>query len=101
VLLVNIAAILLIFLIGRKLYDSMAASAAAVAYAVLSFSPTTLGFAGHATHFVVLAALLAVFCLQGAIHWQAPWRFFLAGVFAGLAPVMKQPGIVFTAFVLV
>jgi 4-amino-4-deoxy-L-arabinose transferase-like glycosyltransferase len=99
VLLVNVAAVVLIFLVGRRLYDSTAASAAAVAYAVLSFSPTTLGFAGHATHFVVLAALLSVFCLQGAIHRQSLWRFFLAGAFAGLAPVMKQPGIVFTAFV--
>ncbi len=101
VLLVNVAAIVLIFLIGRRLYDSMAAAAAAVAYAVLSFSPTTQGFAGHATHFVVLAALLAVFCLQRAIERQTLPRYFLAGVFAGLAPVMKQPGTVFTAFLLV
>jgi hypothetical protein len=100
VLLVNVAAIVLVFLIGRRLYDPMAAAAAAVAYAVLSFSPTTQGFAGHATHFVVLAALLAVLCLQRAIERQTLWRYFLAGVFAGLAPIMKQPGVAFTAFIL-
>jgi len=100
VLLVNVAAIVLIFLIGRRLYDSMAAAGAAVAYAVLSFSPTTLGFAGHATHFVVLAALLAVLCLQRAVERQTLWRYFLAGAFAGLSPIMKQPGIAFTAFIL-
>jgi hypothetical protein len=99
-LLVNIAAIILVFLIGRRLFDSMAGAAAAVAYALLSVSPTTLGFAGHATHFVVLAALLAVFCLQRAIERERMSLYFVTGLFAGLAPVMKQPGIVFTAFVL-
>lgn len=100
VLLVNVAAIILVFLIGRRLFDSMAAAAAAVAYALLSITPTTLGFAGHATHFVVLAALFAIFFLQPAIKRQRLWLYFLSGLFAGLAPIMKQPGIALTAFVL-
>ncbi len=99
VLLVNVAAIVLVFFICRRLLDAYAASAAAAAYALLSLSPWTLGFAGHATHFVVLFALAGVLCLQRAFERSAARRlYFLAGVFAGLAPIMKQPGIVFTGF---
>lgn len=105
VLAVNVTAIVLVFAIGRRLLDGFSAVAAAVAYALLSLSPWTLGFAGHATHFVVLFALAGIFCLQHALDRHAPVRrrlalLFLAGIFAGLAPIMKQPGIVFTAFVL-
>jgi len=100
VLAINVIAIVLVFLICRRLLDPVAAAAAAVAYALLSLSPWTLGFAGHATHFVVLFALLGVLCLQRAIERQRWSLYFLAGVFAGLAPIMKQPGIVFPGFIL-
>ena len=100
VLLVNVAAIVLVFSICRRLLDAYAASAAAAAYALLSLSPWTLGFAGHATHFVVFFALASVLCLQRAFERGRLGLYFLAGIFAGLAPIMKQPGIVFTAFLL-
>ena len=100
VLLVNVAAIVLVFFICRRLLDAYAASAAAVAYALLSLSPWTLGFAGHATLVVVLFALAGVLCLQRAFERRRLGLYFLAGDFAGLAPIMKQPGIVFAAFLL-
>src|SRR6266581_2984714 len=56
-LLVNAATILLIFLLGRRLMNSTAGLAAAMAYAVLSVSPSVVGFAAHAEHFVMLPAL--------------------------------------------
>jgi hypothetical protein len=99
VLVVNILAIVLVFFICRRVLDATAAAAAAVAYALLSLSPWTLGFAGHATHFVVLFALAAILCLQRAFERRRLWMYFAAGVFAGLAPLMKQPGLAFTAFV--
>ena len=55
--LVNAASIVLMFLLGRRLLDEAAGVAAAVAFALLSLSPSVLGLAAHATHFVVLAAL--------------------------------------------
>ncbi|TAL03206.1 MAG: hypothetical protein EPO07_06530, partial [Verrucomicrobia bacterium] len=55
--LVNAASVFLIFLIGRELLDNVAGVAAAIAYALLSLSPSVLGLAAHATHFVVLPAL--------------------------------------------
>lgn len=54
VLLVNVATIVLLFLLGRRLMDSRAGGVAAASYALLSVSPSMLGLAGHATHFVVL-----------------------------------------------
>jgi hypothetical protein len=99
VLIVNVVAIVLVFLICRRVLDAIAAAAAAVAYALLSLSPWTLGFAGHATHFVVVFALAGILCLQQAVERSRLTLFFLAGLFAGLAPIMKQPGLVFTGFV--
>jgi hypothetical protein len=100
ILLVNVAAILLVFLIVRRLLDAFAAVAAALAYAVLSLSPATLGLAGHATHFVVLCVLAAILVLQHACETRRLGLYLLAGIFAGAAPIMKQPGIVFTIFIL-
>ena len=64
--LVSVASILLMFLLGRKLLGEAAGVAAAVAFALLSLSPSVLGLAGHATHFVVLAALGGVLLLLRA-----------------------------------
>jgi Dolichyl-phosphate-mannose-protein mannosyltransferase len=99
ILCLNAVSIVLVYLIARRLLDASAAAAAALVYAILSVSPATLGLAGHATHFVVLAALLGVLSLQYAFATRRLGLFLLAGFFAGLAPVMKQPGIAFTALI--
>lgn len=99
ILCVNVLSILLVYLIARRLLDAYAASAAALVYAALSINPTMLGLAGHATHFVVLMALAAILALQYAFSTSRLSLFVLAGFLAGLAPVMKQPGMAFTGFV--
>ena len=99
ILCVNAVTIVLVYLIGRRLLDAYAANAAALVYAILSLSPNTLGLAGHAGHFVVLAALAAIVALQYAFATRRLSLFVVAGFFAGLAPVMKQPGAAFTAFI--
>jgi len=66
VALINAASILLIFLIGRKILDEPAGVVAAISYALLSTSPSVLGLAGHATHFVVLPALAGTLLLLRA-----------------------------------
>jgi hypothetical protein len=96
---VNLAAIVLVFLIARRLLDAYAAVAAAIAYAALSLSPSTMALAGQTAHFVVLSALAAIFFLLQALVTRRLAFYLLAGFFAGLTPVMKQPGAVFTAFV--
>jgi hypothetical protein len=61
-LLVNAASIVLVFLLGRKLVDEAAGVVAAVCFALMALSPSVLGLAGHATHFVTLFALAGCSC---------------------------------------
>jgi hypothetical protein len=102
--LVNAASIVLMFLLGRKLLDEAAGLAAATAFALLSLSPSVLGLAGHATHFVVLAALSGTWVLLRALERSPPSRFRPSiliggsGLLFGLAFLMKQHGIFFGLF---
>src|SRR5215831_8886118 len=68
VALINAASIVLIFLIGRRLLDETTSDVAAVSYGLLSLSPSVLGLAGHATHFVVLPALIGIWLLMIAVQ---------------------------------
>ncbi len=63
---VNVASVVLMFLLGRRLLGEAAGVTAAVAFALLSLSPSVLGLAAHATHFVVLAALGGILLLLRA-----------------------------------
>ena len=62
-LIVNVATMVVIFLIARRLISSTAGIAAAASYAVLSVSSAVLGLAAHATHFVMLPELLGALVL--------------------------------------
>jgi hypothetical protein len=97
-LLVNAATTFLVFLLTRRLFGQLAGLVAGASYAVLSTSPSVVGFAGHATHFVVLSALGGILLLLVAIETKRTWLFFASGVLLGLAFLMKQPGILFAAF---
>ncbi len=96
-ILVNLTTIAFIFLLGRRLLNVSAGLAAAASYSILSVSPAVLGFAGHATHFVVLPVLAGVLVLTRS----APLRnagIFAAGILFGAGVLMKQPGIFFVPF---
>src|SRR5260370_1528058 len=55
-LLINAGAIVLVYLIGRRLLNPLAGLAACACYALLSTSASVYGTQAHATHFVVLPA---------------------------------------------
>ncbi len=97
-LLVNAATILLIFLLGRQLVNSLVGLAAGMSYAVLSASPSVLGFAGHATHFVLLPALGGTLLLLKAADRQGFGLLLASGTLFGLGVLMKQPAIFFALF---
>jgi 4-amino-4-deoxy-L-arabinose transferase-like glycosyltransferase len=97
-ILVNAAAVILIFLLVRRLFGELAAAVSAATYGLLSTTVAVLGFAGHATHFVVLAALGGILLLLKAIDTQRMRFYFFAGFLLGIGFVMKQPGIAFTTF---
>jgi len=97
-LLVNAATIVLIFFLGRRLVNTTAGIAAAASYAILSVSPSVIGFAGHATHFVMLPVLGGTLLLLDESDRQAFGRLFASGLLFGLGLLMKQPAIFFILF---
>ena len=97
-LLVNAATTFLIFLLAARLFGSLAGVVAGTSYAVLTTSRAVLGFAGHATNFVVLPAVAGLLLLLSAIESKRLRMYLLSGVLTGLAFVMKQPGILFVFF---
>src|SRR6476659_3628542 len=94
-LFVNSATSALIFCIGKRLLNSTVGIAAAVSYALLSLSPSVLGLAGHATHFVVLPVLGGAFLLLNQQNQLRRGRLFLSGLLMGLGVLMKQPALFF------
>jgi hypothetical protein len=97
-LLVNAGAIVLIFLLGRRLFSVPAGLAACSAYALLSVGEGVLGTQAHATHFVVLAALAGLWLLLRHLESGRLWTLFASGVLFGIAYLMKQHGIFFGVF---
>lgn len=95
-LLINTATVLLMLLLGRRLFGLPGGAAAGAAYCVLSFSQSVFGTMAHAPHFVVFFAVMATLVL---LH-PSPgvWRVFASGLLYGLAFLMKQPGIWFGVF---
>ena len=97
-LLVNAATIVLVFFLGRRLANSIVGLAAGTSYAVLSVSPTVLGLAGHATHFVLLPVLAGTLLLLDDSYRNAYRRLFASGLLFGVGAVMKQPALFFIPF---
>jgi hypothetical protein len=97
-MLVNAAATILVFLLGKYLYGPLTGAIAGTTYSFLSCRPAVLGVYAHATHFVVLAALAGILLLLRAIDRERTGLFFGSGLCFGLAFLLKQPGILFGVF---
>jgi hypothetical protein len=95
-LIVNIASIVIVFLIARRLAGLIAGIAAAASYSILSASPSVVGLAAHATHFAMLPALLGALVLLRPVLTKK--MVFVSGIFFGVGMLMKQPAIFFICF---
>jgi hypothetical protein len=95
---VNLATVGLIFLLGRRLVDEATGALAAGVFALASISVGVMGFAAHATHFVVLFAAGGLVLLLRGIEEDRRWMLAAAGASFGIAVTMKQHGVVFPAF---
>jgi len=95
-LIVNIATIVVVFFIAKRLTGSIGGIAAAVSYAILSTSSSVLGLAAHATHFVMLPALLGALVLLKPVLTKK--MVFVSGMLFGAGLLMKQPAIFFICF---
>jgi hypothetical protein len=97
-LLVNCAAILLVYLLGKRLFGTVPGLAACAAYALLSIGSAVMGTEAHATHFVVLPALGGALLLARPADSWRPATLWWSGLLFGLAFVMKQQGALFGVF---
>jgi len=97
-LIINCLSIILLFLIAKKLLNPEAALIASSIFAVFSLSPTVLGFAAHATHFIILFALGGTLLLLLCLKNGRLILFLGSGFLFGLAFLMKQHGFFFILF---
>jgi hypothetical protein len=97
-LLMNSLSLLLLYAIAARLFGSLAGVIACASYAFLSTNPGVYGFAAHATHFVIFAALIGLLLLLRAEETTKLTLFFFSGFTLGIAFLMKQPGIFFGVF---
>jgi hypothetical protein len=97
-LIINAATIILVFLLGKRLYDPYTGIIASAAFAVLSVSPSVLGTSAHATHFVLLPALGGIILMLRATDSGKLKHLFWSGILLGISFLMKQPGIFFAIF---
>jgi len=97
-LLVNAAAVLLVYFLASALFGRLAAVVAGCSYALLSTSISVMGFEAHATNFVVPPALLGMLVWLAALRPGRWWLLFLSGLCSGIAILMKQHGMFFALF---
>lgn len=94
----NLAAVTLLFFVGKKMISGLAGIVAAATYAALSLSFAVLGCAAHATQFIVPFVLGGFLLLLRAFERPRALLFFLAGLFFGFAVLIKQAALPFCAW---
>ncbi|HEV2330679.1 MAG TPA: glycosyltransferase family 39 protein [Verrucomicrobiae bacterium] len=94
----NSLTIIFVFLLGQRLFGTIAGLAACATYGVLSASPVVLGLAAHANQFVMLFAVWGAWQLWKAEEFYRWHAFVFSGMLFGLAFIMKQQGICFCLF---
>jgi len=98
-LLVNVISILLVFLLGKKLFNPLVALVASTSFALLTISTALIGSAAHATHCVTVFALAGIYLILLSNESERKKMFlFLGGLLLGAAIVMKQPGLLLATF---
>jgi len=97
-LVVNLASILLVFFIGKKLLNETSALFSTASFALLSLSPGVFGFAAHATQFNALFGLCGLLALLQYAERPSWFRLAGSGFCFGLAFVMKQQAVFLMLF---
>ncbi len=68
---------------------------ASIFFLMFTISQSALGFAAHATHFVMFYCLIALLFLESAMKRESFLLYFVSGLFFGLSLSMKQQGALF------
>jgi hypothetical protein len=93
---VNLLTITFLYLLAKKLMNGFYGVLAAAVFALCSLGAGVYGFAAHATHFVILAAVAGLFLTYRAFERNNLISFVIAGFVLGCSPIMKQSGIFFS-----
>lgn len=96
-LICNAAATMLLFFLGKKLYDAGVAAWTAVIFSLMSTSLNVLGFAAHATQLLLPFALAALWVLVQELErpQTRPRSVLLAGMLLSAAFLIKQQAVFF------
>ncbi len=97
-LLINAVCLLLLYWLTKRLFGDLAALTAASSFALLSAHQAFYGLAAHATHFVLLFALIGLILLLRAEEKKTAASFFWCGLALGIAYLMKQQGVLLGVF---
>jgi hypothetical protein len=97
-LVVTLVSMLLLFLAFRRIYSAIVGAAVAGVFGMLGVSFVVFGFAGHATHFVVLFVAAALLVLSYDIEKPSIRGALGAGLLLGAAVMMKQHAVFFVLF---
>jgi 4-amino-4-deoxy-L-arabinose transferase-like glycosyltransferase len=100
-LLANTVSALLVFIAGNRLFGRSAGLVSCALFALMTVSQHLLGTFGHATHFVVLFSLAAWCLILPGAKSVTPYRYLVAGIFFGLAFLVKQHGALLMAAAIV
>src|SRR3974377_342577 len=97
-LLVNTICVILLYLLTARRFGTLAGTIAPSSYILLSTHQGVLGFAAHATHFIVLAMLAGLILVLRAEETRRTSFFFWSGLAFGVAFLLKQPGLLLGVF---
>jgi len=97
-LVINAATAILVFLLGRRLFDFTTGIIAGASYAIMSVSQTVVGFLANSEQLLLLPALGGILLMLRAIDSRRLRSFFGSGLLLGLASVIKHQGIFFVGF---
>ncbi len=89
-LLMNSATVAMLVLTARRFLSNTTAFTIGSAYAVMSLSPSVLGLAAHATHFINFCFVAGLLALIKAEEIDSLSLAALSGLFFGMAFLMKQ-----------
>lgn len=97
-LILNIITTLLVYFLGKRLFDHWTGIIAASCYVIMSLSPSVYGISAHATNFVILPALGGILVMLYGIGPGRKKFIFLSGLLIGVSILMKQHGLMFAAY---
>ena len=97
-LITNLATSLLLFLIGRRLFDAPVGIVAGACFLILALSPSVKGFWANTEHFLLLPALGGLLLLGIALEEENKKQLFTSGFLLGCALLIKQHGSFFFLF---